>query len=211
LERVDWAKLIDNLVRQGILRTPKVINVMKAVPRTRFLSPDSRSYDSVDTPLPIGFGQTISAPHMVSIMNEALQLEVGQKVLEVGAGSGWHSATIAEIIAPKGSPRSEWGHVYTIEIVPGLAEFARKNIMNGAYGDRVTIVHADGEFQAAERLAQAAQVISSQPSALQLRYLGTLKEIATERTNLVIFPLPLDIVTPFLSRGSQAKSQETTK
>ena len=81
---------------------------------------------------------------MVSIMNEALQLEVGQKVLEVGAGSGWHSATIAEIIAPKDAPRSEWGHVYTTEIVQGLAEISRKNVMNAGYGDRVTIINADG-------------------------------------------------------------------
>ncbi|HLE76075.1 MAG TPA: hypothetical protein VI864_08590 [Candidatus Bathyarchaeia archaeon] len=77
-------------------------------------------------------------------MNEALQLEVGQKVLEVGAGSGWHSATIAEIITPKEAPRSEWGHVYTVEIVQGLAEVSRKNIMDAGYGDRVTIIHADG-------------------------------------------------------------------
>jgi protein-L-isoaspartate(D-aspartate) O-methyltransferase len=81
---------------------------------------------------------------MVSIMNEALQLEVGQKVLEVGAGSGWHSATIAEIIAPGDTPRSEWGCVFTVEIVQALAENARKNIMNAGYGDRVKIVNADG-------------------------------------------------------------------
>jgi protein-L-isoaspartate(D-aspartate) O-methyltransferase len=83
---------------------------------------------------------------MVSIMNEALQLEVGQKVLEIGAGSGWHAATIAEIIAPSNAPRSEWGHVYTVEIIQGLAEFARKNIMNTGYGDRVTIICADGSM-----------------------------------------------------------------
>jgi protein-L-isoaspartate(D-aspartate) O-methyltransferase len=81
---------------------------------------------------------------MVSIMDEALKLEVGQKVLEVGAGSGWHAATIAEIIAPKDAPRSEWGHVYTLEIIQSLAEFSRKNIINCGYGDRVTIVHGDG-------------------------------------------------------------------
>ena len=77
-------------------------------------------------------------------MNEALQLEVGQKVLEVGAGSGWHAATIAEIIAPLDAPRSEWGHVYTIEIVQALADNARKNIMTAGYADRVTIINADG-------------------------------------------------------------------
>lgn len=83
---------------------------------------------------------------MVSIMNEALQLEVGHKVLEVGAGSAWHAATIAELIAPKTAPRSEWGHIYTLETVQGLAEFARKNIMNNGYGDRVTIISADGSM-----------------------------------------------------------------
>ena len=81
---------------------------------------------------------------MVSIMNEALQLKVGQKVLEVGAGSGWHSATIAEIVAPGDAPRSEWGCVYTVEIVMALAESARKNIMNAGYSDRVKIVNGDG-------------------------------------------------------------------
>jgi protein-L-isoaspartate(D-aspartate) O-methyltransferase len=88
---------------------------------------------------------------MVSIMNEALQLEVGHKVLEIGAGCGWHAATIAEIIAPKDTPRSGWGHIYTVEIVQGLADFARKNIMNAGYGDRVTIICADGSMGYAEK------------------------------------------------------------
>jgi protein-L-isoaspartate(D-aspartate) O-methyltransferase len=83
---------------------------------------------------------------MVSIMNEALQLEVGHKVLEIGAGSGWHAATIAEIIAPHDAPRSNWGHIYTVEIVQGLADFARKTIMKAGYGDRVTIICADGSL-----------------------------------------------------------------
>ena len=83
---------------------------------------------------------------MVSIMNEALQLEVGDKVLEVGAGSGWHAATIAELVAPSGAPRSEYGHVYTVEIVQDLADFARKNIMKAGYGDRITIISGDGSL-----------------------------------------------------------------
>jgi protein-L-isoaspartate(D-aspartate) O-methyltransferase len=83
---------------------------------------------------------------MVSIMNEALQLEAGNKVLEVGAGSGWHAATIAELVAPSGAPRSEYGHVYTVEIVQDLADSARKNIMKAGYGDRVTIIGGDGSM-----------------------------------------------------------------
>jgi len=78
-------------------------------------------------------------------------LEVGHKVLEVGAGSGWQAATIAEIVAPSDAPRSEWGHIYTVEIIQGLAEFARKNIMNAGYGDRVTIICADGSVGYSEK------------------------------------------------------------
>jgi protein-L-isoaspartate(D-aspartate) O-methyltransferase len=88
---------------------------------------------------------------MVSIMNEALQLEVGNKVFEVGAGSGWHAATIAELVAPSGAPRSEYGHVYTVEIVQALADFARKSIMKAGYGDRVTIINGDGSLGYSEK------------------------------------------------------------
>jgi protein-L-isoaspartate(D-aspartate) O-methyltransferase len=98
---------------------------------------------------------------MVSIMNEALQLEVGQRVLEVGAGSGWHSATIAEIVAPRGAPRSEWGCVVTVEIVQALAENARKNIMNAGYGDRVKIINADGSKGYAEKAPYDRVVVTA--------------------------------------------------
>jgi protein-L-isoaspartate(D-aspartate) O-methyltransferase len=79
-------------------------------------------------------------------MDEALELEVGHRVLEVGAGSGWHASTIAEIVAPTDAPKKEWGHVYTVEIVPELAEFARKNIEKAGYGDRITVIHGDGSL-----------------------------------------------------------------
>jgi protein-L-isoaspartate(D-aspartate) O-methyltransferase len=144
VEKSDWEKLIDNLTKQGTLRTPKVIKALNTVPRTRFLPADSQAYSANDTPLPIGYGQTISAPHMVAIMNEALQLQTGQKILEIGAGSGWHAATVAEIIAPKEAPRSEWGHVYTMEINQNLADMARKNTMNTGYSDRISIIVGDG-------------------------------------------------------------------
>ncbi len=117
---------------------------------------------------------------MVSIMNEALQLEVGQKVLEVGAGSGWHAATIAEIVAPSDTPRSEWGHVYTVEIIQGLAEFARRNIMKAGYGDRVTILYADGSMGYSEKapydriLVTAAAPDVPKPLTAQLKPNGIM-------------------------------------
>ena len=70
---------------------------------------------------------------------------------------------------------------------------------------RAKVVHAEGEYQAAEKLAMAAKVIGTQPAALQLRYLQAMTGIATERTNTIIFPLPIDMVTPFLSRGNPDK------
>lgn len=83
---------------------------------------------------------------MVAIMNEALELKVGHKVLEVGAGSGWHASTIAEIVAPTNHPKERWGHVYTVEIIEGLAKLARENVNRAGYGDRVTVICGDGSL-----------------------------------------------------------------
>ena len=180
MEKGSWEKLIDSLVREGILRSPKVINAMRALPRADFLPENMQPYAAEDTPLPIGLGQTVSAPHMVSIMNEALQLEVGHNVLEVGAGSGWHAATIAEIIAPHEAPRTNWGHVYTVEIVQGLADFARKTIMKAGYGDRVTIVSGDGSMGYVEKapydrvLVTAAAPSVPEPLLEQLKPSGIM-------------------------------------
>jgi len=88
---------------------------------------------------------------MVAIMNEALELEIGQKILEVGAGSGWHACTIAEVVAPSDAPKDSWGHVYTVEIIEGLAKFAMENVEKAGYGDRVTVVCRDGSLGLAEK------------------------------------------------------------
>jgi len=76
---------------------------------------------------------------MVAIMNEALELRIGNKVLEVGAGSGYHAATVAEQIGPQ-------GHVYTVELVPELVKLARSNLEGAGYSDRVTLVQGDGSL-----------------------------------------------------------------
>lgn len=70
LEKRDWEKLVDNLIKEGVLHSSKVIKAMRSVPRAKFLPENMRSYSAVDTPLPIGFGQTVSAPHSFSFVAE---------------------------------------------------------------------------------------------------------------------------------------------
>lgn len=141
---VERERVVNSLIASGIVKTPSVIRSMRLVPREEFVPTDMKSHAYVDSPLPIGSGQTISAPHMCAIMNEALKLEVGHMVLEIGAGSGYHAALVAEIVAPSNVDSKKWGHVYTVEIVPNLALSAEKNLEKTGYSDRVTIINSDG-------------------------------------------------------------------
>lgn len=143
--------MVQRLIQEGLLKSQGVISAMTTVPRELFVSESLRPYAYSDTPLPTGQGQTISAPHshqagryMVAIMNEALELRPRLKVLEVGAGSGYHAATIAEQIGPD-------GRVYAIERVPELVKTARENLQGSGYSDRVIIVQGDGSVGYADR------------------------------------------------------------
>jgi len=135
-------KLVRNLKRREILTDPEVIRAMLTVPRHLFLSKKALSSAYIDSPLSIGQGQTISAPHMNAMMCEYLELKEGDKVLEIGTGSGYHAALCAEIVAPKESVNP--GHVYTIERHEKLAERAQQKLSKTGYKDRVTVIHADG-------------------------------------------------------------------
>ena len=73
---------------------------------------------------------------------------------------------------------------------------------------RAKVVHAEGEYQASQKLADAAQIIGTQPAAIQLRYLQALTGIATEKTNTILFPIPIDIMTALLSKASEAKEEK---
>lgn len=113
----------------------RVADAMRASPRERFLPAVQRGQAGVDAPIPIGEGQTNSAPHMVAIMAEALDVRPGHRVLEVGGGSGWHAAVLWRLAQPGGS-------VVTVERHARLAEDARRNL--AADGARVDVNVADG-------------------------------------------------------------------
>ncbi|RLG84023.1 MAG: protein-L-isoaspartate O-methyltransferase [Thermoprotei archaeon] len=135
-------RLVEKLIMEGIIRSEKVKNAMLNVPREEFVPPHQKRWAYVDHPLPIGHGQTISAPHMVAIMTELLNPEPGHIVLEIGTGSGYQAAVLAEIVS-KQDPMKK-GHVYTIERISELAKFAMDNLKRTGYSDYVTVIISDG-------------------------------------------------------------------
>lgn len=113
-------KLIGYWVSSGIVKDKKVIEAFKKIPREQFVK-DNAEEAYADCPLSIGKGQTISQPTTVVVMTQALELEEGQKVLEIGSGSGYQAAIISKIIGKNGK-------IISTEIVPELADFAKENI-----------------------------------------------------------------------------------
>ncbi len=127
--------LVDRLARREDLDSATEA-AMRAVPRHRFVPADRRDSAYRDTPLPIGEGQTISAPHMVAIMTELLGLGEGDRVLEVGTGCGYHAAVTAEVVGA--------GNVYSVEYHDSLAREARGVLAETGYGD-VSVRAGDGK------------------------------------------------------------------
>ncbi|MCS7140245.1 MAG: protein-L-isoaspartate(D-aspartate) O-methyltransferase [Candidatus Nezhaarchaeota archaeon] len=137
-------RVIQSLIEAGVIKRKIVADALLKVPREEFIPREYRDYAYVDRPIPIGYGQTTSALHMVAWMCEAAELKPGDKVLEVGGGCGYMAAVYAEIVAPhEGSLK---GHVYTIEIVGELARRAEENLGRLNYLDRVTVIHGDGSL-----------------------------------------------------------------
>jgi len=132
LARAREAMVRDTIAARGV-KDGRTLAAMRQVPRHLFVPPALASQAYADYPLPIGHAQTISQPYIVAFMTEALGLEGGEKVLEVGTGSGYQAAVLAEIAAK----------VYTIEIVPELAEEARQRLARLGY-DNVEVRAGDG-------------------------------------------------------------------
>lgn len=131
--------MVKGLRDHGLVTDQRVLEAMERVPRHEFLPPELKDQAYMDSPLPIGMGQTISAPHMVGIMLEALELRPGHRVLEIGAGSGYHAALMGEMVRPG-------GRVYTVERLEALGSKAKETIERLGYDDVVEVVVADGSL-----------------------------------------------------------------
>lgn len=129
-----------------------VLAAMRAVPRHRFVPSALREAAYADRPLPIGHGQTISQPWIVARMTELVRPEPGDTVLEVGTGSGYQAAVLAEIV----------GQVFTVEIIGDLARSARRSLRRLGYGN-VTVRHGDGYGGWPEHAPFDAVVVTAAP------------------------------------------------
>lgn len=137
-------ELLRTLRERGLLDDPRVEAAMEAVPRHAFVPPDLQGDAHVDAPLPIGGGQTISAPHMVAIMAAAVDARPGHRVLEVGGGSGYHAALLAHLVQPG-------GRVVSMEVRPELAAAARANLARLPAPPPIDVVVGDGSRGFPER------------------------------------------------------------
>lgn len=204
-------RLVDITIEGRGISDPEVLRVMRTVPRHVFVPEEYRRLAYGDHPLPIGYGQTISQPFIVAQMTELLELEPGDRVLEIGTGSGYQAAVLAEL-----------GNmdVYSIEIIPELAEQAANNLKEAGYSG-LHLKQGDGYFGWEEHAPFDAIIVTAAPDHLppsladQLTEDGrivipigppggyqTLWQFVVEDGELVAYNLGLVSFVPFTREGS---------
>jgi protein-L-isoaspartate(D-aspartate) O-methyltransferase len=134
LPEVARRRMVERQLRRRGVHDQRVLAAMERVPREQFVRDGDRERAYDDDPLPIGFGQTISQPLMVALICQEAAVHPGHRVLDVGAGSGYQAAVLAELGA----------EIHAVERIPELAAFARQNLERAGYADRVTVHVRDG-------------------------------------------------------------------
>ncbi|MBS3733251.1 MAG: protein-L-isoaspartate(D-aspartate) O-methyltransferase [Desulfobacterales bacterium] len=160
----------DQLKARGI-RDPEILKAFEKVQRHRFVPDRLQQFAYADRPLPIGEGQTISQPYIVAVMTRALELKKTDRVLEIGTGSGYQAAIIAELC----------DRVYTIEIIESLAETARKTLSGLGY-ENVHVKIGDGFKGWPEHAPFDAIIVTCAPTEIP----EPLKEQLAEGGRMVI-------------------------
>ncbi len=131
--QAERSRMVQEQIKARGIKDKGVLAALTKVPRHCFVPPGRRKWAYADHPLPIGYGQTISQPYIVALMSQALQLSPSDKILEIGTGSGYQAAVLAELA----------GEIYSIEIVPELGKHAAKVLGELGYG-RVHLRIGDG-------------------------------------------------------------------
>lgn len=148
-------RMVETQLRPEGIRTEAVLTAMAKVPRHLFVPPEMRSRAYDDAPLPIGLGQTISQPFIVAYMTEALEVDRSHTVLEIGTGSGYQAAVLAELAK----------EVLTIEIVPQLADRARATLAEAGIAN-VSVRTGNGYLGWPERAPFARIIVTAAPDAI---------------------------------------------
>jgi len=144
--------MIKSQIEDRGVKDKDVLRAMESVPRHEFVPPEYRSQAYEDHPLPIGYGQTISQPYMVAVMTEMLRLRSSSKVLEIGTGSGYQAAILAELVR----------EVYTVEIVEQLCKQASERLARLGYKD-VRVKCGDGYYGWEEQAPFDAIIVTCAP------------------------------------------------
>lgn len=167
VERNDDARrrMVEKQIIARGIEDDRVIQAMLKVPRHRFVPEKYRHYAYSDTPVPIGHGQTISQPYIVALMTEALNLSSADRVLEIGTGSGYQAAILAEIAK----------EVYTIEIVEPLGRGAEKLLRDMGY-DNIEVMVGDGYLGWPEHAPFDRIIVTCAPTEIPQPLIDQLKE-----------------------------------
>ncbi len=168
VEADSYAEARDQMVERGVIAygivSPEVIVVMRRVPRHQFVPDEYLHLAYENNPLPIGYGQTISQPYIVALMTQELDVEAGDKVLEIGTGSGYQAAVLAELDI----------EVFTIEIIKPLAIEAEQRLEELAY-ESIHVRNADGYFGWPEEAPFDAIIVTAAPDNIPQPLLQQLK------------------------------------
>jgi len=144
---------------------PRVLEAFEAVPREDFVADEYREMAYRDGPIPIERGQTMSQPYVVALMTEALDVEAGDTILEIGTGSGYQAAILAELGA----------RVFSVERHDALADRARENLEQCGYGD-VTVITGDGSTGLAEHAPYDGMLVTAASPSVPTPLLEQLRE-----------------------------------
>lgn len=158
-------EMVERQIRRRGVTDEDVLQAMERVPRHEFVPEKYQAQAYADHPLPIGYGQTISQPYIVALMTELLELETTDRVLEIGTGSGYQAAILAEIVA----------EVYTVEIIEPLAMEAKQRLEQLGYANIHTL-HADGYYGWEEHAPYDAIIVTAAPPHVPQPLVRQLKD-----------------------------------
>lgn len=158
-------RMVEQQIAARGVSDPAVLKAMEKVPRHRFVPPELMDQAYEDHPVPIGYGQTISQPYIVALMTAKLEIEPGDKVLEIGTGSGYQAAVLAEIT----------DQVFSVEIIPQLAERAADTLRETGY-TTVQTLNADGYYGWEEHASYDAIIVTAAPDHVPRPLIQQLKD-----------------------------------